>query len=339
MTHFTHGLGCACKLRPQDLEAVLKQLPIPTDVNVLVGTDTSDDATVYKINDTQALVQTLDFFTPIVDEPYHFGAIAAANALSDVYAMGGKPLFALNIVGFPDKRLPMSVLQEILQGAQDKAAEAGISILGGHTVEDPEPKYGMVVTGLVHPEKVIRNVGAKAGDVLILTKPIGTGILSTATKRGLTDEATREYVIKIMSSLNRDAAEAAAAFEVSACTDVTGFGLMGHLREMILNTNVGVEISKNEVPVIEEARRFATAGIIPGGTKNNLSYVDKEMIWNNTSETDKLILCDAQTSGGLLLAIDNSKANELLKHLEKKNIEAALIGTFTGKDPGKIRVL
>ncbi len=338
LTHFTHGLGCACKLRPQDLEQVLKNLPVPTDANVLVGTDTSDDATVYKINESQALVQTLDFFTPIVDEPYHFGAIAAANALSDVYAMGARPLFALNIVGFPDKRLPMSVLQEILQGAQDKAAEAGISILGGHTVEDTEPKYGMVVTGLVHPEKVIKNVGAKAGDVLILTKPIGTGILSTATKRGLTDEATRHRAIKLMSTLNREAAETAIKYNVSACTDVTGFGLMGHLREMILNAEVGVEVRKSEVPVIEQARKFATAGIIPGGTKNNLDYVSGEMQWNNTPETEKLILCDAQTSGGLLMAVDKDQADNIMKELKEKNIEAAQIGVFTKDNPGKITV-
>lgn len=338
LTHFTHGLGCACKLRPQDLEQVLKNLPVPTDANVLVGTDTSDDATVYKINDSQALVQTLDFFTPIVDEPYHFGAIAAANALSDVYAMGARPLFALNIVGFPDKRLPMSVLQEILQGAQDKAAEAGISILGGHTVEDTEPKYGMVVTGMVHPEKVIKNVGAKAGDVLIITKPIGTGILSTATKRGLTDEATRQLTIKLMSTLNREAAETAKEYNVSACTDVTGFGLMGHLREMILNADVGVEVRKSEVPVIEQARKFATAGIIPGGTKNNLDYVSEEMLWNNTSETEKLILCDAQTSGGLLMAVNEAQAENIVKELTEKNIEAAKIGVFTKDNPGKITV-
>lgn len=339
LTHFTHGLGCACKLRPQDLEQVLKNLPVPTDANVLVGTDTSDDATVYKINDSQALVQTLDFFTPIVDEPYHFGAIAATNALSDVYAMGARPLFALNIVGFPDKRLPMSVLQEILQGAQDKAAEAGISILGGHTVEDTEPKYGMVVSGIIHPDKVIKNVGAKAGDVLILTKPIGTGILSTATKRGLTNEATRQLTIKLMSTLNREAAESAVKYGVSACTDVTGFGLMGHLREMILSTNVGVEIQKSDVPVLEQARKFASAGIIPGGTKNNLDYVSEEMLWNNTSETEKLILCDAQTSGGLLVAVDEAQADAMMKELKDKSIEVARIGYFTNTNPGKINVL
>jgi|AntRauTorcE11898_2_1112593.scaffolds.fasta_scaffold00291_9 cysteine desulfurase NifS/selenium donor protein len=340
LTHFTHGLGCACKLRPQDLEQVLRQLLVPDDADVLVGTDTSDDATVYRINEEQALVQTLDFFTPIVDEPYHFGAIAAANALSDVYAMGGYPLFALNIVGFPDKRLPMSVLQEILQGAQDKASEAGISILGGHTVEDTEPKYGMVVTGLVHPEKIIRNVGARPGDALILTKPIGTGILSTASKRGLTSEATRKTTITLMSALNRDAAEAAVKYKATACTDVTGFGLMGHLREMVLGTKTGVTVTRDKVPVIEEARRFATAGIIPGGTKNNLAYVAGKMLWHESvSETEKLILCDAQTSGGLLIAVDAAAAAAMMEELQQKGVRAVKIGDFTAEDAGRIRVI
>ncbi len=185
LTDFTHGLGCACKIRPQYLEQILKDLPLSIDENVIVGTGTSDDAAVYRINKSTAIVQTVDFFTPIVDDPYYFGAIAAANSLSDIYAMGAKPLFALNIVGFPDNRLPIYVLKEILKGASDKAAEAGISILGGHTVEDIEPKFGMAITGMVHPDKVLTNATAKPGDVLILTKPIGTGIISTAVKRGI----------------------------------------------------------------------------------------------------------------------------------------------------------
>ena len=339
LTHFTHGLGCACKLRPQDLEKVLKNFPVPTDDNVLVGADTSDDAAVYKINDEQALVQTLDFFTPIVDEPYHFGAIAATNALSDLYAMGAQPLFALNIVGFPDKRLPMRVLEEILQGARDKAAEAGISILGGHTVEDTEPKYGMVVSGMVNPGRVLRNTGARPGDKLILTKPIGTGIISTATKRGLTDEKTRSSVIRLMSTLNRPAAEIMRNYDVSACTDVTGFGLAGHLREMVLNTNIGAVIRSSDVPVIEEAREFASAGIVPGGTENNLDYVKNEVDWpENLSKTVRLLLCDAQTSGGLLIAVAEKDAEAMLKAMRNEGIEAALIGEFSGSNQGRIKV-
>ena len=339
LTHFTHGLGCACKLRPQDLEQVLKNIPVPSDNNVLVGTDSSDDATVYRINDNQAIVQTLDFFTPIVDEPYYFGAIAAANALSDVYAMGAKPIFALNIVGFPDKRLPMSVLQEILQGAQDKAAEAGISILGGHTVEDTEPKYGMVVSGLINPDEILTNNGAKADDVLILTKPIGTGIISTATKRGLTSDKTKKEVIELMSTLNKGAADVMIDFEVHACTDVTGFGLMGHLREMVLNTDVGVTIRKDDIPIIDEAREFAVAGIIPGGTINNFDYVANEVIYSDSlTEVDKMLLCDAQTSGGLLIAVKRADADEMLNKLINSNINAAVIGEFTNKNIGKIIV-
>ncbi len=339
LTHYTHGLGCACKLRPQDLEMVLKNFPLPQDSNVLVGADTSDDAAVYKINDNQAIVQTLDFFTPIVDEPYHFGAIAATNALSDLYAMGADPLFALNIVGFPDKRLPMSVLEEILQGARDKAGEAGISILGGHSVEDTEPKYGMVVSGMVHPEKILKNTGARPGDQLVLTKPIGTGIISTATKRGLTTESTRKKVIELMSSLNRLPAEVMKDFDVSACTDVTGFGLAGHLREMVLNTQTGVTLYSQSVPVLEEAREFATAGIVPGGTENNLDYVKKEVIWpENLSQTERLILCDAQTSGGLLIAVAKEEAEEMMEQLQKAGVETAVIGRFTSANPGRIEV-
>lgn len=339
LTRFTHGLGCACKLRPQDLEKVLQQLPVPNDPNVLVGTDTSDDATIYQINKDQALVQTLDFFTPIVDDPYSFGAIAAANALSDVYAMGGRPMFALNIVGFPDKRLPMSVLEDILRGAQDKAQEAGISILGGHTVEDTEPKYGMVVTGIIHPDKVMKNVGARENDRLILTKPIGTGILATATKRGLTRKDTIELMTNLMSTLNKVAAEVMSDFDVSACTDVTGFGLMGHLREMVKGTDMGVTVESHSVPVIPEAREFAVAGIIPGGTKNNMAFVEEDMIWSETlPETEKLLLCDAQTSGGLLMAVSEEQVDSLMEALQQKGITSAMIGHFTRQHVGKIMV-
>jgi cysteine desulfurase NifS/selenium donor protein len=340
LTHFTHGLGCACKLRPQDLEQVLQKLPKVNDAKVLVGTDTSDDASVYWLNSEMALVQTLDFFTPIVDSPYHFGAIAAANALSDIYAMGAHPIFALNIVGFPDKRLPLSVLQEILEGAQDKAKEAGISILGGHSVEDSEPKYGMVVSGLVHPDRILRNVGARHGDGLILTKPIGTGIISTAIKRGVAEPSTADYVTKLMSTLNKTAAETMLQYEVHACTDVTGFGLLGHLREMIQHTAFGVDLEFTSIPIIPEARDFAVAGIIPGGTKNNLEWVAKDLIWGKQrSDSDKYLLADAQTSGGLLIAVSAEHELALLQALIDKKVEAALIGRFTNQHLGKISVL
>ncbi len=339
LTHFTHGLGCACKLRPQDLELVLQKLPIPKDANVLLGADTSDDACVYSLREDLALVQTLDFFTPIVDDPFQFGAIAAANALSDVYAMGAKPIFALNIVGFPDKRLPLSVLEDILKGAQSKATEAGISILGGHTVEDSEPKYGMVVSGIIHPDKILKNIGAENGDKLILTKPIGTGIISTAVKRGVVEKTLIDYVSNLMATLNKDAAETMLQYDVHACTDVTGFGLLGHLREMILNTDVGAVLNFDMIPFIPEARDFAVAGIIPGGTKNNLDWVSEDVIWNNDrSEIDKILACDAQTSGGLLIAVSAADVDKLLADLRQKSIDAHIIGEFTNDLPAKIKI-
>jgi cysteine desulfurase NifS/selenium donor protein len=339
LTHYSHGMGCACKIRPQDLEKILQQLPVSTDKNVLIGTDSSDDATVYKINDEQAIVQTLDFFTPIVDDPYQFGAIAAANAMSDVYAMGAKPLFALNIVGFPNNRLPMSVLHDILRGAQDKATEAGISVLGGHSIEDPEPKYGMVVTGIINPEKVLSNNGAKANDILLLTKSIGTGIISTATKKGLVSEKIIEEHIQIMSTLNKYAAETLENYHVNACTDVTGFGLMGHAREMVLNTKVGLHIDYDKVPFIEGAKELAVAGIIPGGTINNSEYVKNEVIYDEAlTRADRMLLCDAQTSGGLLIAITEAEAGDLLRDLIVNGVNAKKIGKFTSENAGKIHV-
>lgn len=339
LTHFTHGLGCACKLRPQDLEQVLKDMPVLLDSNILVGTETSDDAAVYKINDNQAIVQTLDFFTPIVDDPYQFGAIAAANALSDIYAMGAKPLFALNIVGFPDKRLPLTVLKEILKGANDKAAEAGISILGGHTVEDTEPKYGMVVTGLVENNKFLKNTGAKSGDKLFLTKPIGTGIISTAAKRGGAEATLVKTASIQMATLNKVAGELAVKCNANACTDVTGFGLLGHLREMIMNTNVGVKINLSQIPVLEGVRELVMANYVPGGTINNRNWVEKDIIYEKqVSEVDKIILNDAQTSGGLLIAINEENLTNFIELSHRLNQNCFLIGEFHSENKGKIIV-
>ncbi|MFO7852836.1 MAG: selenide, water dikinase SelD [Bacteroidota bacterium] len=340
LTHYTHGLGCACKIQPQNLEKVLGALSAITDPMVLVGTETADDACVYKINDHQAIVQTLDFFTPIVDDPYHFGAIAAANALSDIYAMGAKPLFGLNIVGFPEEILPLDVLEKILQGARDKAGEAGINILGGHTIEDPEPKYGLVVTGLVDPDKILKNTGARPGDALVLTKPIGTGILSTALKRGLISDEQEETLIRIMSALNKTPSDLMKKYEVHACTDVTGYGLMGHLREMSLASECDVAIYPGQIPLIEESHNLAAAGIIPGGTYANLDFVQKDVSFGSFNRTMQLILCDAQTSGGLLIAINMDDANLYLNDLADAGITgAAIIGKFTGKGKGKISVL
>lgn len=340
LTHYTHGLGCACKMEPQKLEQVLKTLPSVFDKNVLVGTETSDDATVYKLTDQLALVQTLDFFTPIVDDPYQFGAIAAANALSDIYAMGAKPLFALNIVGFPADTLPLSVLEQILKGAHDKAAEAGISVLGGHTIEDPEPKYGMVVSGIIDPAKIIRNKGAKPGDVLVLTKPLGTGILSTAVKRGMLKLDLIEELNQRMSQLNKKSAEIMLKYPVHACTDVTGFGLLGHLREMSKASECDVDIVFDELPFIRETKNMATAGVIPGGTFNNLKYVRKGVDFGKHGRTDQLLLCDAQTSGGLLVVLPKESAANYLNELFRAGVEdAKIIGNFTSKGKGKIKII
>jgi len=318
LTHFTHGLGCACKLRPQNLEQVLASFPAISNPDVLVGTNTADDAAVYRLSDELAIVQTVDFFTPIVDDPYHFGAISAANSLSDIYAMGARPLFALNIVGFPEKRLPLEVLTQILQGAADKAKEAGIDIIGGHTVEDSEPKFGLAVTGLIHPEKILTNSGALVGDAIILTKPVGTGIVTTGIKRGIVDPTDANHVIKIMSRLNRDAAEVMQEFDVHACTDVTGFGLLGHLKEITVASGVNATIYPGSVPFLDAARKLAVAGTIPGGTIANRDYITPQVRWDDdVSEIDQLLLCDAQTSGGLVVVLPDQQKGSITPFVKR----------------------
>ncbi len=341
LTRFTQGLGCACKIRPQYLERILRDMPPVLDKNVLVGTLTSDDAAVYQIREDMAIVQTLDFFTPVVDDPYAFGAIAAANALSDIYAMGAQPLFALNIVGFPTNRLPEQVLKDILKGASDKAAEAGIYVLGGHSVDDPEPKFGMVVTGMVHPDKILANSGAQPGDVLILTKPIGTGIISTAVKRNLAGEQIAREALEIMSSLNANTASLMNKYQIHACTDVTGFGLLGHLNEMITASHASCLVQADEVPVIPGVYDLALAGAVPGGSRNNLGFLEGKVQWpQNFTDIQKIILADAQTSGGLLIAMKPEQAKALMAELsEKFNIDARQIGTVQQKTSFAITVL
>ncbi len=340
LTHFTHGLGCACKLRPQDLEQVIRDLPKRHFPNVMVGTETSDDAAVYRIREDLALVETVDFFTPVVDDPRWFGAIAAANALSDIYAMGARPLFALNIVGFPAKRLPLEVLRQILLGADEKAAEAGIPVLGGHTIEDNEPKYGMVVTGEVHPDRIWTNRGALPGNKLILTKAIGTGILSTALKRGLLDEQSTRTLYETMATLNMKAAEVLHLSTVHACTDVTGFGLLGHLLEMTRGSGVNARIFAGQVPLLDGAMQHAASGIIPGGTLNNRAYTSGWVSGAMASDELMLVLLnDAQTSGGLLVAADPGLADELVDQLVRAGVASAtLIGEITTKGTGLISI-
>lgn len=339
LTRFTHGLGCACKMRPQALEKILAAMPGATDPAVLVDLSKSDDAAVYKLNDELAVVQSVDFFTPIVDDPYAFGAISAANALSDIYAMGGEPLFALNIVGFPTQRLPLEVLDLILKGALDKAGEAGVSVLGGHTVEDTEPKYGMVVTGVLHPGQVVTNSAAQPGDQLVLTKPIGTGIVATAAKRGLASASVMEDAIRWMATLNQGAAQAMLQVGASACTDVTGFGLLGHLWEMTSGSNVNAQIYAGRVPRLDGVLELIAANMVPGGTRDNLAFVTPHVDWHTgVSQTQKLLLADAQTSGGLLIAVSENKLASLLDVLQDYGIIGAHIGGLPAAGSGRIAV-
>jgi selenium donor protein len=340
LTRFTHGMGCACKLRPQDLEHVLRRLPKVTDPAVLVAAETSDDAAVYRLGPDLAVVQTVDFFTPIADDPFDFGAISAANSLSDVYAMGARPLFALSVVGFPSRRLPLRVLERILEGAAEVAAEAGISIVGGHTVDDTEPKFGLAVTGIVHPDRLMRNSTARAGDELVLTKPVGTGILATAVKRGLVDEAVSRRLVATMRRLNKAAAEAMEETGAHACTDVTGFGLLGHLREMAAGSGLDAELEAGAVPVLEPARELAAADVVPGGTLENLDHVSPFVDWSpGLSRVDQQLLADAQTSGGLLIAVPPDRTGALLAALRARGVtESRMIGRFAAAGTGRIRV-
>lgn len=309
------------------MSQVLRLLPEREhDPNLLVGIDTSDDAGIYRVSDDLALIQTVDYFTPIVDDPYMFGQIAAANALSDVYAMGGQPKTVLNIVGFPVKKLGAAMLAEILKGAADKVKEAGAIIVGGHSIDDQEPKFGMAVTGYVHPNKFFRNVGAKPGDALVLTKPIGVGIITTGIKRGVVTPEQEEQVIATMAALNKQAAEALDGFHVHAVTDVTGFGLLGHSYEMAKGSNVSITISFDAVPILEGTDKLAEQGVIPGGSKANYAWLKDDVEFApEIAESSQYILCDAITSGGLLVSLPKEEAQEYVQKLYQLNIPAARI--------------
>ena len=300
----------------------------------------AEDAGVYKLSEEMAIVQTLDFFTPIVDDPYIFGQVTAANALSDVYAMGGRPLTAMNIVCFPVKTMDMSILREILAGGLDKMREAGVTLVGGHSVEDQELKYGLSVTGIIHPAKVVLNTGAEVGDKLLLTKPLGTGIISTALKGGLAEEGAVSRAIKCMVTLNRKASELMVEVDVHACTDVTGFGLLGHACEMIEGADVGMVIYSSSVPLLPETEGYAQMGLIPAGTIRNRDF-RLPMIELATEISDErlLILFDAQTSGGLLISVPRQEADMLLQRMHEEGIEeAAIIGEVVAEPKGKITV-
>ncbi len=314
-------------------------MPRIADPNLLVGAETGDDAAVYRLSDTVALVQTVDFFPPVVDDPYWFGAIAVANAVSDVYAMGGTPLLGLNIVGFPVE-LPKDILVRILKGGYAKAAEAGMLIVGGHTIDDKEPKYGLAVTGLVRPGEQVTNAGAKPGDVLVLTKPIGTGIITTAAKNAATDAATLERAIAVMAQLNEGAAGAMMHVGVHACTDVTGYGLLGHLRGMMAGSGASARVSWSAVPLIEGTWELAERGIAPGGTHRNLHSLEPWVAWDpRLPEKARIVLSDAQTSGGLLIAVAREKLPALQQELARHGVAvAAIVGEVREGRPGTITV-
>jgi selenide,water dikinase len=319
---------------------VLGRLPRFNDPNILVGAETSDDAAVYQLDSGRAIVQTVDYITPVVDDPYSCGLIAAANSLSDIYAMGATPLFALNIVGFPVGSLPLSILEEILRGGADKVHEAGAPIIGGHSIDDPEPKYGLVVTGLIDPAKIFKNSTAAIGDDLVLTKPLGIGIITTAIKCSKAAQPTIDAAVALMATLNKGASEAMVAVGAHACTDVTGFGLLGHLHEMTAGSKVGARISLSKVPTIPEAWDLVQQGICPGGTIRNYESLQGAIVWNSEIRQEaQLVLCDAQTSGGLLIAVPKEKNETLLRHLRERQTPAsAVIGEIVEDPEGRILV-
>lgn len=341
LTSLSHGAGCACKVRSADLASVLSKLPIAPDPRVLVGLERPDDAAVVRLTDEMALVFTTDFFTPIVDDPYDFGRIAATNAISDVYAMGGTPLVALNVTAFPSKTLPLSILGEILRGGSDAALGAGIRVAGGHTIDDAEPKYGLAVVGTVHPQRVWTKGGARPGDVLVLTKALGTGVLSTALKRDRLDESSEPIraMVRSMTTLNAGGAEGARASgaEVHAATDVTGFGLVGHLLEMLRGSEgVAAEIDTSALALLPGARDLATEGVIPGGTKGNREHAGPQLVvGEGVADALAWIACDAQTSGGLLFSVPERDADGLLREVRARGFEhARAIGrVITASEP------
>lgn len=316
-------------------------MPLETDPNLLVGRETSDDAGVYRLRDDLALIQTLDFFTPIVNDPYRFGQIAAVNALSDVYAMGGTPLTAMNIVCFPKKTLDKSVLKEILKGGLEKIHEAGALLVGGHSVDDVELKYGLSVTGIIHPDKVMTNANARPGDRLILTKPIGTDIIATALKGKFASREAEETMISVMVESNRIGAEVMQEVGAHACTDITGFGLLGHALEMANASKCGMVLFASQVPVIPQALEYAQMGLVPGGTHANRNYCRHSVMADPGIPSYLVdILSDAQTSGGLLISVAQDRASLLLQQLNEKGLrEASLIGEVIEDLSGSITVL
>ena len=312
-------------------------LPKFHDENLLVGVETSDDAAIYKVNDELALIQTLDFFTPVVDDPYLFGQIAAANSLSDVYAMGGEPRTALNIVGFPSCLDP-KILGRILEGGASKVLEAGAILAGGHSIQDDEPKYGLSVTGFVNPNKIFKNYGSQPGDVIIITKQVGSGLINTAIKAEMAEKSQIDEVVTVMTSLNKKAKEVIENYPISACTDITGFGLAGHAMEMASSSKVTFEIDVNKVPYIDGALEMAKMGLVPAGTYNNKDYISGDVESINIEECYLDLMYDPQTSGGLLITLAESEVENIMKDFEKKNMDTkvAVIGRVLEKQEKSI---
>jgi selenide,water dikinase len=327
-------------LPPGDLDRALCGLEFPTDSNVIVGLETADDAGVYKVSDDLAIIQTVDFFTPIVDDPYAFGQIAAANALSDVYAMGGVPKTAMNLVAFPLKDMDMSVLRQIIQGGLDKMMEAGVVLVGGHSVEDKELKYGLSVMGFIHPDRVLIKKNLKAGDRLILTKPLGTGIINTAIKGGLASKEITDTVTRLMATLNKNAAEIMAHFPVHACTDITGFGFLGHLSEMVVDSGTGIRIQTYRVPILPQTLNYAAMGLVPAGAYKNREFFERHVdVAIGVDILIQDILFDPQTSGGLLICVEGNRADDLLQALKQRGIhDAAIVGQVDSEPKERIVV-
>ncbi|HZP31120.1 MAG TPA: selenide, water dikinase SelD [Acidimicrobiia bacterium] len=346
LTRFSHGAGCACKLSPADLRTVLGLVhgldaDAARDPDLLVGFDTADDAAVYRLRPDLAVVVTTDFFTPIVDDPYDWGRIAATNALSDVYAMGGAPVLALNLVAWPREGLPFDLLARVLDGGADAVRGAGALVAGGHSIDDAEPKYGLAVVGTVNPGRVLTNAGARAGDAIVLTKPIGLGVISTAVKRDAAPPELVAEAVRLMTTLNAGARDAALALgdAVHAATDVTGFGLLGHLRELLAGSGLAAELDAAAVPVIDGVRALLADGMVAGGTQRNHAFVSECVEWGSLPEAEQLLLADAQTSGGLLLAVDPSRADDLVGELRARATPAAaVIGHTSEGPPATIRV-
>ena len=332
LTSYSHGAGCACKLGSSELSQVLHHLPLNDDVRVLVDASTRDDAAVFRIADDRALVATTDFFTPIVDDAFTWGSIAAANALSDVYAMGGQPLFGLNLVCWPRQGLSFDLLGDVLRGASDVTRRAGCPVLGGHSIDDAEPKFGLVVVGEVHPDRMLTNAGARPGDLLVLTKPIGTGIMTTALKRDKASESELHDAVTSMTTLNDGAARAAVKAGVRGATDVTGFGLLGHLSEMMIASSTRAELWLDAMPMLPRVRELIEQGAVPGGTTRNLAAVTVD--WDDgITDTDRLLLADAQTSGGLLIAVPRAAHSTLIDALKSEGtLVQATIGEVCAGD-------